>query len=109
MQTVIETPQFIKQADKVMSGDDRKELIDFVAHNPLSGDEIKGTGGVRKVRFAIGNKGKSGGVRVIYFYYNENNPIFLFSVFAKSNKTNIDNNEKNELKKLTAALKAVMK
>ena len=52
MQTVAETPLLIKQAAELFTEDERKELIDFLAPNPLVGDEIPGTGGVRKVRFA---------------------------------------------------------
>jgi hypothetical protein len=50
MQTVAETPLFIKQAAELFSDDERKELIDFLAANPQVGDEIPGTGGVRKMR-----------------------------------------------------------
>ena len=44
MQTVIETPTFTRQADKIFSEDERRELIDLLAENPLAGDEIPGTG-----------------------------------------------------------------
>ena len=50
MQTVVETPTFMRQADKLFSEDERRELIDFLAKNPLAGDKIQGTGGVRKLR-----------------------------------------------------------
>ena len=58
MQTVAETPIFSRQADKLFSEDERGDLIDYLAANPLAGDEIPGTGGVRKVRFrALGRAG----------------------------------------------------
>lgn len=56
MQTVAETPLFTKQAAELFTEGERNELIDFLASNPLVGDEIPGAGGVRKVRF--GAKGK---------------------------------------------------
>lgn len=59
--TVRETPIFSRRADALLSADDRDELIVFLAENPLAGDVIKETGGVRKVRFAAKGKGKSGG------------------------------------------------
>lgn len=68
MQTVAETPLFIKQAAELFSEDERKELIDFLAVNPQVGDEIPGTGGVRKMRFGAKGKGKRGGARVIYYW-----------------------------------------
>jgi hypothetical protein len=60
MQTVAELPSFIRQAAELFSEDERLELIDFLAANPLSGDEIPGTGGVRKLRFAASGKGNAG-------------------------------------------------
>ena len=66
MHTVAETPIFSRQIDKLFSEDEKRELIDYLAENPLAGDEIPGTGGVRKVRFAASGRGKRGGARVIY-------------------------------------------
>ena len=67
MRTVAETPIFSRQIDKLFSEDEKRELIDYLAENPLAGDEIPGTGGVRKVRFAASGRGKRGGARVIYY------------------------------------------
>ena len=63
VQTVAETPTFTRQADKLFSELERRELIDHLAENPLAGDEIPGTGGVRKLRFAALGRGKRGGAR----------------------------------------------
>ena len=52
MQTVAETPTFTRQADKLFSEDERRELIDYLADNPMAVDQMPGTGGVRKLRFA---------------------------------------------------------
>ncbi|MBV8165173.1 MAG: addiction module toxin RelE, partial [Alphaproteobacteria bacterium] len=67
--TVQETSIFSRRADALLSVEERAQLIDFLANNPLAGDVIEGTGGVRKVRFAAKGRGKSGGVRVIYYFY----------------------------------------
>ena len=61
MQTVAETPIFSRQAAKLFDEEQKRELIDFLAANPEAGDEIPGTGGVRKVRFAASGRGKRGG------------------------------------------------
>ena len=66
MQTVAETPLFSRQADKLFSEEERRDLIDHLAENPLAGDESPGTGGVRKVRFGAFGRGKRGGARVVY-------------------------------------------
>lgn len=57
MQTVAETPLFIKQAAELFSEDERKELIGFLAAYPQVGDEIPGSGGVRNMRFGAKGKG----------------------------------------------------
>lgn len=101
MQTVIETADFLKDAkDAGLSEEERQEIVDFIADNPLAGDEISGTGGARKVRFAAKGKGKSGGVRVITFYSGDNISVFLLNVFAKGDKVNLTKAERNTLKKI---------
>ncbi|MEY4463507.1 MAG: hypothetical protein RLZZ81_478 [Pseudomonadota bacterium] len=68
--TVIELPEFQKFAKALLNEKECTEIINYIAANPDKGDIIKGTGGIRKLRFALGinNKGKSGGIRVIYFF-----------------------------------------
>ena len=64
--TVFETASSIADAKVSMTNDERTEVINMLAANPECGDVISGGGGIRKVRFAIGGRGKSGGVRIIY-------------------------------------------
>jgi len=65
---------------------------------------MQGTGGIRKLRWASGGKGKSGGVRVIYYYHNESIPLFLLTIFGKGEKANLSKAERNELSKFTSIL-----
>ena len=65
---------------------------------------MKGTGGIRKLRWATGGKGKSGGVRVIYYFHNESIPLFLLSLFHKNEKANLSRSERNEFAKLITLL-----
>ena len=65
---------------------------------------MEGTGGVRKVRWAREGKGKSGGVRIIYFYYNEGIPLYLLTLYGKSEKDNLSAGEQNDLAKLVNLL-----
>ena len=104
LMTVIETPSFIGDAKKLLDDDERGALINFLASNPKAGVLIKGTGGIRKIRWAGDNTGKSGAYRVIYFFHTMEFPIFLLNVFAKNEKANISQAERNELKKLTDLL-----
>jgi hypothetical protein len=70
---------------------------------------LQGTGGLRKLRWAAGGRGKSGGVRLVYYYYDQDMPLFMITLFAKNEKSNLSRTERNELGKLTAVLRAVYK
>ncbi len=109
MQTVAETPIFTRQTEKLFSEDEKNELIDFLAENPLAGDEIPGTGGVRKVRFAASGRGKRGGARVIYYYLDETTPLYALLAYAKNAKDDMTSEEKRTVAALAAALKAAWK
>lgn len=101
MQTVIETGEYLRDAKRArLSEDDKKEIVDFIAENPLTGDEISGTGGARKVRFAAKGRGKIGGFRIITFYSGNDIPVFLLNLFAKGDKVNLTMAERNGLKKI---------
>ncbi|MDP6066743.1 MAG: type II toxin-antitoxin system RelE/ParE family toxin [Alphaproteobacteria bacterium] len=90
-----------------MSHAEREELIDFLANSPVTVAPLPRTGGVRKIRWASKGKGKSGGVRVIYYYHSHQMPLYLFSVFGKSDKDNLTRAEENDLRQVTAGIKAV--
>ena len=79
-------------------------VTNLLAADPLCGDLIQGTGGVRKVRIAAKGKGKRGGVRVVYYYHSEALPVFLLTVFAKNEKDNLTKAERNTLAKLVRIL-----
>ena len=104
MQTVSELQTFRKSALAAgMTDEEITALVAYLAKNPEAGDEIKGTGGCRKLRFAISanNKGKSGGARVITFFSGQNMPVFLVAAFAKSVKVSLSKAERNALKSVT--------
>lgn len=105
MQTVAETPAFTRQADRLFSDSERKELIDHLANHPLAGDEIPGTGGVRKLRFAASGRGKRGGARVVYFYGGEDMPVYALLAYAKSAKTDLSPLERRTVRTVAAAIK----
>ena len=109
MITVVETQQFTKKADQLMTSAEKAELIDLVANAPEAGDVIPRTGGVRKLRVPAKGRGKSGGYRVIYYFYNEKNPVLLFTVYGKNEKSDLTRREENELYKIVQAIKKEMK
>jgi hypothetical protein len=77
MQTVVETPVFIRSAAQAkVSEAELDEIRTLVAENPTAGDAMPGTGGARKLRFAARGKGKSGGYRIVTFYSGEDIGVF---------------------------------
>jgi len=102
--TIVELPEYIKKADKVLTADERSKLLYYLSENPEAGILLKETGGIRKLRWSSKGKGKSGGSRVIYFYYNTTLPLFLLTIFSKNEKINLSKAERNELAQLTELL-----
>ncbi|PHZ24297.1 type II toxin-antitoxin system RelE/ParE family toxin [Yersinia massiliensis] len=104
----IETPFFSKQWEVLLTEDEFRELQQVLLLNPSSGALIVGTGGVRKVRFAIGQKGKSGGVRIIYYYQEPQSRIWLFTVYPKNQKDTLTSSEKQQFKDVIIQIKGSM-
>lgn len=109
MQTVAETPTFTRQADDLFDEEEKQALITFLSQNPLAGDVISGTGGVRKLRFAASGRGKRGGARVIYYYLDEAIPLYALLVYPKNAKTDLTQEDKRAASALVEALKATRK
>jgi hypothetical protein len=98
--TVVETAEFLKCTNKLLTNDERADIVTFLAINPDSGDVIPQTGGVRKLRWMRQGTGKRGGVRVIYYFHNETVPLFLLSAYAKNQKVDLTVAERNEMRAL---------
>ena len=103
--SVIETPEFLTATRRIMDDEERAVLIDYLACNPGAGDLIRGTGGVRKLRWGLAGRGKRGGARVIYFYHSPRIPLFALTAFAKGRQTDLAQAERNSLRALTARLR----
>ena len=104
MQTIVELPEFLRKSDKLLKDSEKQSIVNYLALHPESGDVIQGSGGIRKLRWSAQNKGKSGGVRVIYYYQNESIPLFLLTIFGKGEKANLSKGERNELATFTSLL-----
>jgi hypothetical protein len=100
------TPKFMQLVRKAMACEKLQELIDWLTLHPEAGVLISGTGGIRKIRWQTGNnnKGKSGGVRVLYYYDKHVLIVLLITLYRKSDKENIDASEKVYLKKILPEL-----
>ena len=89
MQAIVELPEFLKISEKLFSESERFGVINDLAVHPASGDIMQGTGGIRKLRWSAHGKGKSAGVRIVYYFYNESMPLFLLTLFGKGEKSNL--------------------
>lgn len=107
--TIAESKLFARKAEQLLSASERAELIEFLACNPQAGDVIQGTGGVRKVRFAAQGKGKSGGVRVIYYYLDDDLPLYALLLYGKGEKSDLAPGERDAVARLAAGIKAAWK
>lgn len=86
--SVVETPEFLSATRKLMGVEGRALLVDYLACNPTVGDLIPGTGGAR----------------VIYFYHNVDMPLFALTVFAKNERADLRQQDRNDFQQLTMLL-----
>jgi len=96
----VETPSYLADADRLFSADERLAIVERLATDPTCGVVIPGSGGIRKVRFGFGARGKSGGARIIYLFSGESLPVFVLAAFAKNEKANLSPAERNALAKV---------
>jgi hypothetical protein len=104
--TFIEVPLFTRRWKEIgLTDEELQSLQIMLLKNPEAGPVMEGTGGIRKVRFPLKNRGKSGGVRVCYTDFAEYEIIYLITAFEKNEQENLTKEERNVLKKLVKALK----
>lgn len=104
MKTVVETPSYLADADRLFSQTERAAIVDRLASDPACGVVIPGGRGIRKVRFGFGARGKSGGARIVYLFSGTDLPVFVLAAFAKNEKANLSQAERNALCKLVTEM-----
>jgi mRNA-degrading endonuclease RelE of RelBE toxin-antitoxin system len=102
--TVAETVSFRRKVGQLLSENEKDELFAYLSMHPSAGVLIKGTGGIRKLRWARSGRGKSGGVRVIYYFHSQEMPLYLLTLFGKNEKANITKEEKIILSRMVRKL-----
>jgi mRNA-degrading endonuclease RelE of RelBE toxin-antitoxin system len=85
----IETTTFTKLIGSYLTDDEYRGLQSFLLEHPDVGKIVRGSGGVRKLRWAVAGKGKSGGIRVIYYWKRADNEVWLLTVYGKSERETI--------------------
>ena len=93
MYTAIETPTYSSKADGILTESEKDAFAVFIARHPTAGAVVRGSGGLRKVRWAQQGRGKSGGVRVIYYHRLQNGEIWLLTIYAKGDRATIPAHE----------------
>src|SRR6185437_3007775 len=101
---VAETAPFSDDADRLLSEDERNELIAYLSCNPMAGDVIPKSGGIRKLRWSARGKGTRGGSRIIYFYHGLEMPLYLLAIYAKNEKVDLSAKELKALRGLSKDL-----
>jgi hypothetical protein len=104
MITIAEVPEYIRQAERLLTETERQDVLNYLSAHPKVCDLIEGTGGIRKLRWGRGGRGKSGGVRVIYYYHSELMPLYLITLFAKNELDNLTKADRNGMAKLVDIL-----
>ncbi|OGT44855.1 MAG: hypothetical protein A3E82_06235 [Gammaproteobacteria bacterium RIFCSPHIGHO2_12_FULL_38_11] len=98
----IETTFFTKYLPSYLTDDEYSELQDFLMQKPDAGALIKGTGGLRKLRWPSDNKGKRGGVRIIYYWQTKLDQFYMMTIYGKNEMSDLSSDDKKELKKILA-------
>jgi len=99
------TQKFDREWKNAGLNDDDLLLLElFLLENPNSGRIMQGTGGIRKLRWALPDSGKSGGVRVLYIDFIVSEKICIFDLFPKAEKENLTQAEKATLKQIVKTI-----
>jgi hypothetical protein len=102
---VITTPTYERRIAKLLPPEERTEMENAVAIDPERYPVVSGTMGVRKARWSRPGMGKSGGIRLIYYFWVEPNAVVLITAYAKNEKENLTDADKKEIRKIVEALK----
>ena len=98
--TFFETRSFTASLPDYLNDDEYRGLQEALLKNPMSGDVMQGTGGFRKMRWPDSRrrKGKSGGLREIYYWIGQDKQIWMFAIYDKDEMSDLSPDEKKYLK-----------
>jgi hypothetical protein len=100
----VETSIFTAQIKRIATDDEYGALQSRLVRNPLAGMLVPGGGGIRKIRFAIGGRGKRDGARAIYYFQAAADRIYMLVAYPKSVKADLSNEETAILRELVKVL-----
>lgn len=96
----IETPTFRRQAHELLPEHELRNIQSLLIVSPNAGDVIKDTGGLRKLRWKGSGRGKSGGIRIIYYYHVSTSRVFLMFVYPKAVQDDLTPRQTREIRKM---------
>lgn len=103
--TFIQTFEFTKNWERLKLRDDDLRRLEWeILKDPKVGVVVRGTGKLRKMRFALSNEGKSGSMRVCYVDFASKGTVYLITIYPKSEKDNLSKEERNNIKKVIGVL-----
>lgn len=97
---IIETAIFTQRITELMGDDDYRSLQEALVNRPDMGSVIQGTGGIRKVRWGLEGRGKSGGARVIYYWVTADEQIYMLYAYPKHEQEDLTAAQKKRLKQV---------
>jgi hypothetical protein len=100
----VETPLFTRLITALLNDEEYRALQNTLLFNPDAGDVIKNGGGIRKLRHALAGKGKSGGIRTIYYWAKSKDQIYMLLAYPKSKKDTLSEQETTILRNLVKDL-----
>ncbi len=102
---IVVTKTYERAVRKLLSETDRQEMEAAIGADPNAAPVIRGTGGIRKLRWARSGKGKRGGIRTIYFHHVEPRTVYLLTAYAKADRDDLSPADKKVLARLVAEIK----
>lgn len=96
----VETSAFKQSADSLLTDEEQRQLQNLLLQRPEAGVLLKGTGGLRKVRFGTGDRGSRGGVRAVYYHHDGRRLILLLVIFAKNRQDDLSREQAAQLRAL---------
>ena len=97
---IIETSIFTRQVQKLLNDETYREFQIALAERPDMGAVMRGSGGLRKVRWAAQGRGKRGGVRVIYYWAVEQEQLLMLLMYPKSERDDLTREQLKILRKI---------
>jgi hypothetical protein len=102
---IVYTTVYERRVGTLLTPAERKQAEDAIAANPTVHPVMQGTGGIRKARAARGSKGKRGGARIAFYFWQTESTIFMLTVYAKSEQEDLSAEDKRRLRALVDLLK----